>query len=100
MFGKIKFGRARPRPAPRVQARRDAGGADDRLLDARWLHGGVTLDAAGRGEIIRMSRPVFPNYFLALIYIKAKSQKTTCLHCTERADAALKLLCALLTNKH
>jgi len=62
VFGKIKLGRARPRPAPRVQARRDAGGADDRLLDARWLHGGVTLDAAGRGETIRIESDAVINY--------------------------------------
>jgi len=50
VFGKIKLGRARPRPAPRVQARRDAGGAD------------VTLDAAGRGETIRIESDAVINY--------------------------------------
>ena len=46
----------------------------------------------------RGERLVFPNYFSALIYIKAKPQKTARLHCTERGNQALKTPCTLLTK--
>jgi hypothetical protein len=38
-----------------------------------------------------------PNYLSALIYINAKAQITTCLHCTERDNRALKMVRALVS---
>jgi len=48
--------------------------------------------------VIEASVWFFPNYFSALIYIKAKPQKTARLHCTERGNQALKTPCTLLNK--
>ena len=61
-------------------------------------HAGLS-DVASEEKRPLRDRSGFPNDFSALIYIKAKSQKTAYLHCTERAEPALKLPCALLTKK-
>ena len=64
-----------------------------------WLLTGTgPLGALPRGPFVPIMGDDDDTHLHAtsLIYINARSQKIACLHCTERADRALKLRCALL----